>query len=247
MPRFERFLLAPSISELKKLADRGPIVVFNVSNIRSDAILIDQHDIRSIQLPLLTYDDLVAYSNQFIHAIQANIDSYRRAKVELKNVLEWLWDVAVNPILAELGFLTPLPTQIWPRVWWVASGLLNLLPIHAAGYHDISPPQAAIDHVISSYTPTIKALKFAMERLRRGPEVIIQKAILVGMPQTPEYGDLSFAAQEIEELQQLLSGHIETTVVEQPTKERVLSILSQHQILHLSCHGTISEADPSPE
>src|SRR5437016_4796016 len=74
-------------------------------------------------------------------------------------LLKWLWTVAVGPILHELGFTAP-PDQneVWPRVWWVRTGLLSVLPIHAAGYHDLGPSNAAIDRVICSYSPTVKDL-----------------------------------------------------------------------------------------
>src|SRR5208282_5725368 len=70
---FERFLLGPSESEMKNLA-RYPIVLFNVSEIRSDAFIIDQERIRLLRLPSLKYSDLrdnvFCFSRQFILAIQ---------------------------------------------------------------------------------------------------------------------------------------------------------------------------------
>jgi hypothetical protein len=43
-----------------------------------------------------------------------------------------------------------------PRLWWVATGVLAVLPLHAAGYPDAGEggrPRTVIDRVISSYTP----------------------------------------------------------------------------------------------
>ena len=100
---------------------------------------------------------------------------------EMNAILEWLWDVAVKPVLDELGFTqTPSYDETWPRVWWVGSGLLNILPIHASGYHDSTPPQTALDRVISSYAPTVKSLAYARERAARANQVTSnEKAILV--------------------------------------------------------------------
>ena len=64
------------------------------------------------------------------------------------------------------------------------------------------------------------------------------------MPKTPEQNDLQFVQKEISGLQNLLSPHLDTKVMENPTREAVLSKLREHQIVHLSCHGR-SEADPS--
>jgi len=60
LPGFELFLLCPSESEMKSRAKDGPIVVFNVSKIRSDDFLIDTKNIRCFPLLLLTSSDFVA-------------------------------------------------------------------------------------------------------------------------------------------------------------------------------------------
>ena len=139
---------------------------------------------------------------QFITNIYSITD---HAKNELNAVLEWLWDVAVKPVLNELGF-TQMPShgETWPRVWWVGSGLLSILPIHAAGYHDSTPPETALDRVISSYASTVKSLSYARERVARANQVKLkEKAILVAMPTTPEQKSLPFVETEVEDLRKL--------------------------------------------
>ena len=74
-----------------------------------------------------------------------------------------MWDVAVGRVLDFLRFtVAPVGDASWLRVWWVGNGLLNFLPLHAAGYHD-SFDRTAIDRVISSYTPSIKVAMYARE------------------------------------------------------------------------------------
>ena len=230
-----------------ELAEQGAIVVFNVSEFRSDAFLVTRQDIRSIPLPLLTADDMSLYSARFLKAIQEFDETdYLRARRELKRILEWLWDVAVFPVLDTLGHTqTPTGDEVWPRVWWVGSGLLNLLPIHAAGYHDSIPPRAAMDFVISSYTSTLNALAYARTKLAAADSRTKQRAMLIGMTKTPGYSDLGFVENELAELEQLLSSEIIATVVEKPTSGAVLSMLNNHQIIHLACHGSCSNDDPS--
>ena len=151
---FERFLLGPSEGDLKALAKYGPIVFLNVSEVRSDAFLVESQRIRSLRLPQLNHNDLDAYSKRFLYAVQPmNIKSHSTATSELDEVLKWLWNVAVGPILDELGFKEPPIGDKWPRVWWIGSGLLSVLPIHAAGHHSDGSARTAIDRVISSYVP----------------------------------------------------------------------------------------------
>jgi hypothetical protein len=244
---FERFLLGPSEFEFKTLAGNGPIVILNVSDFRSDAFLITSQNIRSLRLHALTQADLEIHAKCFKSAINmAGLSNYSTRRREMSKVLEWLWDVAVGPVLDELGFMqTPSEGLVWPRVWWVACGVLSILPIHAAGYHDSNPPRSAIDRVISSYTPTVKALAYARERGTRVGDLKPQKALLVGMPKTPEWSDLPFVEKELEEVGTILAPYVRTTVISDPTRETVLLTLPDHQILHLACHGHSSATDPS--
>jgi CHAT domain-containing protein len=133
-------------------------------------------------------------------------------------------------------------------VWWVGKGLLNILPIHAAGYHESGSNSNALDRIISSYTPTLKALAYARERsVRMANLECPKKAMLVGMPETPGLtsGNLPSVARESNDVNNLLYPRILTTVVQNPTRENVLSLLRDHQIVHFSCHGYSSAANPS--
>jgi len=62
---------------------------------------------------------------------------------------------------------------------------MNILPIHASGYHDITPPQTVFDRVISSCTMTVKSLAYARETIERTGHVALrEKALLVALPET---------------------------------------------------------------
>ena len=226
-----------------EIATLGPIVVFNVSELRCDALLIEGSGIRLITLPSLTAEDLESKSEIFLNLV---LMGHFEAKNCLKRILEWLWDVAVSRILSALGFTTtPRQDAEWPRMWWIGSGLLTLLPIHAAGYHDNNKGQNVLDRVISSYTTTIQALAYARDKAAHSIHSLDQNALLVGMSETPGHSKLQYVEQEIEELRLLLSPHMTITVEKKPTKERILAALSDYQIVHLACHGTFDENDPS--
>jgi CHAT domain len=244
---FERFLLTPSEDELKQLATFGPIVVFNISDIRSDAFIVTTNDIRCVSLPLLRSTDLENYTKRFFEATHTvGKRDHAHGRNEIHVVLKWLWDVAVGYILDELGFKDhDSRLDVWPRVWWVGCELLNVLPIHAAGYHELGSTRNVIDRVISSYTPTLKALKYARERSKRAAKVTQQKAMLIGWPEESEEDDLAFVSDDIEIVNSLLSPHIQATVLQKPDRKRVLSRLGEHHIVHFSCHGYSSATNPS--
>jgi CHAT domain len=208
--------------------------------------LITTNEIRTFQLPLLTSQSLKVYTENFLIAINdaKGLKHYNHARRKLNAILEWLWDVAVRPVLDELGF-TQMPCQVeaLPRVWWVGSGLLSILPIHASGYHDSIPPRTALDCVISSYAATVKSLSYARERL--GQVIQNEKAILIAMPTTPEHTTLPSAEIEVEGLRNLLSNaSISSTIMYNPTRTDVLFELPKHSIVHFACHGNTAN-DPS--
>ena len=237
---FENFLQGPSESELHSLAEEGPIVIFNVSDIRSDAFLITIDKIRSVHLPLLTSHSVEDYVNRFLDAIIEDPRQYKRVK-KMNGVLEWLWDSAVKPILEELGFTRMPSDKAWPRVWWIGGGKLNILPIHASGYHDATPPQTALDRVISSYAPTVKSLAYARERVIKVHHVTsTEKTLLIAMPET-----LPSVKTEIDDLKMLMTkASIDITVMQNPRRTEALLELPKYAIVHFACHG-YAESDPS--
>jgi tetratricopeptide (TPR) repeat protein len=242
LPGFDRFLLGPSSEEVRQLAMSGPIVVFNISEIRSDAILVESTRIRFIKLNV-KYADVVEKTVDFLTAIRFLYKTdYRKASRQVKAVLKWLWDVCVGPVLDSLGF-TETPMENWPRVWWIGNGLLNFLPLHAAGRHD-SSSNSAIDRVISSYTPTIKVAMYGRERLSKVKGLPQQSILLVGMPETPDQTKLPFVTEELKLIKHLIPSTINFVMPKIPTREIVMTEIVSHQIVHLSCHGH-PELDPT--
>ena len=187
---FKNFLLGPSMDELKHFATLGPIVFLNVSRFGSDAFLITHDNIRHLPLSKLTYTDLKTNSEMMLEKLENDRLSTRsRTNASMGKILEWLWDVAVESILDELGFTdAPQNDDVWPQIWWIPVGRLSLFPIHAAGYHSISG-RTALDRVISSYTPTVRALGHAraqMVQIKRESSLgTSQTILLTSMPTTP--------------------------------------------------------------
>lgn len=242
-PGFQRFILGPSELELRKLSENGPIVVINVSELRSDAIIVTQHHIKCLQLSV-QHIELLNNVDRFLNAVQnVRMNTYHKAREEVQRILEWLWDVVVEPIVDILA-LKKTPEHDWPRVWWVGCGLLSVLPIHAAGYHEDGSGRTLIDRVVSSYIPTIKSLSYARERASKSScRSEIQKIMLIGMIKTPGQADLPGVAEEIREVQHIVR-HIKVTTLPNPTRAAVISNLPDHQIVHFCCHGQ-SEFNPS--
>ncbi len=262
---FGDFALPPSRAQLEAQAGQGPVVVFNLNAHRSDAILLTGCGITSLRLPGLDQATAIDQINAFYRALRtiAAPESSRsriRAQEEIRQVLAWLWDNAVGPVLDALGYEEqPAPGKPWPRLWWVPGGLLSLLPVHAAGRH-ASPPDSArrsvMDRVISSYTPTVSALAHARTAQATAGRGAPGRSLIVAMPTTPDLpgeGRLKYVSAEAALLQDRLPRPTvltepaadDTAADEIPTKAAVLEHLSRCDIAHFACHGYTDPVDPS--
>ena len=262
MDGFETFLLPPEPDQLIRHAQGGPVVVVNVSRYRSDAILLTPEAITSVPLPNLAHDALIGRIISFHQALgtahdpEVSSDQRRGAQDTLNVTLEWLWDAAAKPIFDELGYRrTPVPGTAWSRVWWAPGGLLGFLPLHAAGYHRERPGpgdsrRTVMDRVISSYTPTVRALGYARERNTTLPAG--ERALIVAMPTTPGIDSpLRHVTKEAELVHArlpcstLLIEDPDATTTHLPTRATVLAQLNGCAIAHFACHGSSHPVDPS--
>jgi hypothetical protein len=158
---FEGFLRLPALGDLLSAAADGPVVVVNVSRWRCDALIVTATGVVVCELPQLTASDVARQTNSYIEAMRS-VDDVLSLEQSLSEVLGWLWDAIAAPVLSKLGFDAPADLdQSLPRLWWCPTGLLILLPLHAAGYHTAegrAERLSVLDRVVSSYTPTLRAL-----------------------------------------------------------------------------------------
>jgi hypothetical protein len=259
VPGFESFLLPPGPEQLTRQAARGPIAVYNVSRSRSDALLITADGITQLPLPALSHAAVTSRADAFNAALGRLTErgyyppDAQAAEDVLSETLEWLWDAAAEPVLARLGYdQPPAPGREWPRVWWATGGLLGLLPLHAAGYHrDPGPARTVLDRVISSYTPTVRALGYARDREGTSSPA---RSLVVAMPSTPQQASLPGVRAEATRLRAVLPSPtvliadddaVASPDEPAPTKDAVLARLPEAGIAHFCCHGLSIPDDPS--
>ncbi|MEV4021065.1 CHAT domain-containing tetratricopeptide repeat protein [Nonomuraea angiospora] len=223
-------------TDLRDQAGQGPVVTFNVSRHRSDALLLTETGVAVLPLPALTFEtvlDQVTALYRALEVIARGGSAARRlaAERDLCRILGWLWDAAAGPVLGALG---PVP-----RVWWATGGLLGLLPVHAAGQHSAGDGRTVLDRVVSSYTPTIAALRHAR---RESPPALTGQTLVVAMPTTPGASELAFVPDEVDLLSRQLP---DVTVLDTPTGDEVLNHLPSARIAHFACHAVSDPDDPS--
>lgn len=184
---------------------------------------------------------------QFTEAKQAVQEADRDRDQTLAGVLAWLWDEIADPVLTRLGLASPPPPgQPWPRLWWCPTGLLTLLPLHAAGHYDEDdqpPGRTVLDRVVSSYTPTLRALLEARRPLNSAPDD--ERMLVVALAEASGVVPLADVTRERELLTSLFAGRHTLLEGAEATHEAVRDALPRHRWAHFSCHGGQDLADPS--
>ncbi|MFI6824801.1 CHAT domain-containing protein [Micromonospora sp. NPDC050187] len=255
----------PTATEMRAQAQEGAIVALNVTPLGSDALLLTADGVVAVELPALTRQAVTDQVHAFRAALQAatadDLDDRLAAQDVLTATLRWLWDGVAEPVLTALGHHRQHEDdQPWPRLWWMPGGALNALPLHAAGYHTdpATDPgrRTVMDRVVSSYTPSVRALRHAREQARAaGATPHAAEALLVAMPTTPDLpggAPLHHALGEVERVRRhfrdttvLCASGAAPAAAGPPTRAEVLARLSTTAVAHFACHGVADDTDPS--
>ena len=99
-----------------------------------------------------------------------------------------------------------------------------------------------LDRVISSYTPTLRALVEARAGTRAAGS---ERMLFVGMPQTPGQADLPNVRAEEQLLTGLFGDRCTPLVGARAGRDTVLAELLTHGWVHFACHGEQNLEDPS--
>ncbi|WP_171163555.1 CHAT domain-containing protein [Streptomyces sp. I05A-00742] len=250
LPGLDGFLRPPTLPDLLTAAAEGPVVVVNVSEYRSDALLVTADaGIEVLPLPGLTPQGVLERATEFVDVIDEAYGEKGAVRAvaamrTLTGTLRWLWDTVAAPVLDRLGLRTvPLDGEPWPRIWWCPTGWLSFLPLHAAGRGTADSGTWVLDRAVSSYTPTLRALARARARLAPGAPPR-PAPLVVALAETPGGPPLPGASREAELLTDLFpDGRLLSGA--DATVEAVARALPAHPWVHFSCHGVSDLLHPS--
>ena len=220
-----------------------------------EAVQVNENAVQEVDLiwQQIDHGDRSPTAYQQYHSAKANFQAaHHTMEQTLNDVMEWLWDVIAEPILTVLGFTdAPGPGQPWPRLWWCPTGVLTLLPLHAAGYHASNSevrPRTVIDRVVSSYTPTLRAL---LESTKRNtpvgrPGSDHARMLIIALPETFGQPRLPNVVRERDLLVGVFPDDRHTLLEEgAASRDMVRDALMRHWWVHFSCHGGQNLTEPS--
>ncbi|MFJ5775316.1 CHAT domain-containing protein [Streptomyces sp. NPDC093094] len=215
-------------SELRAAAADGPVVLVDVSPHGSHALVVTETSVDAVPLPGLDPEATAARRRTFEDALVRlrtpgiSRRQSQRAQQDVRQTLGWLWQAVTGPVLDRLPAAT--------RVWWSPGGLLGTLPLHAAG-PDGAP--GALDRVVSSYTPTLRALHHARRRLSRPAG---RGTLVVSVAQAAGQAPLPGARREADRLTRVLPG-ASLLADSSATHSAVVAALHRNAHVHFACHA----------
>ncbi|MFB7763374.1 CHAT domain-containing protein [Streptomyces xiamenensis] len=238
------YLSPPDPQELRAAAADGTVVVVNTSFLRCDALVVTRDALRTVPLPGLSLDDAGGVRDRteaLLAALSSASHSPDEAGRVLGDTLEWLRETVVEPVLTVLRSAG----RDSGRLWWCPTGLLALLPLHAAG--DLPERYAC------SYATTLRSLANARRRAagnrtdggdRRagsgdgGGVLVVDQADVPGLLQLP------FARKEA---LRLVTRVKERSLLAGPAADRhaVLKALPHHSCLHFAGHARHDPVRPA--
>ncbi|AOS61846.1 CHAT domain-containing protein [Actinoalloteichus hymeniacidonis] len=258
LPGLQYLLRIPPISTLRAELPDGPVVLINIERSRCDALIVRRdRAVEHVPLPALSQAEVVNRARAYGEALRVWERSGGSggltaigARQTLHATLEWLWDTIAEPVLGSLG-MTGADDPL-PRLWWCPTGLLTLLPLHAAGYHDPADGPAGrtvLDRVVSSYTPTLRGL--ARANTANPPAPVDGRVLVVSLPDIPArpgqaaLAPLPGARTEAEFFRTAFpNGHTLRTA-DTATRAAITVDLQTHAYAHFACHGGHDPRDPS--
>ncbi|MEU4493376.1 CHAT domain-containing protein [Streptomyces sp. NPDC023998] len=251
-PGFAWYGGIPSLDEAKAASEAGPIIVPVAGANMGYALVLSGGTIGSVPLPALSE---IAVTRQVAELVKiselmtADPPAFGLNR-RLDAILSWLWSDLALPVLDHLGLLRGHSgSGLWQRVWWIPTGQLSLMPVHAAhgAPADEDGPSSVLDCVVSSYAPTLRAL---METRRFVSHPFGPQGLAVGLSTTPtahrrpELPPLPSADTAARAVARLL--HLESPALtdDGATRESVLASLGTAKFAHFFCHATASLDEP---
>ncbi|KAJ7838843.1 CHAT domain-containing protein [Mycena leptocephala] len=255
---FEQFLLPKTVSQLALAAQRGPVVMLNISTTRCDALVLMaglDDDVLHIPLPNFTPQKAEHMAKSFrdlVHPPGRNerMVITREGKLTRENefakTLSELWVGLVKPVLDGLAITTPTRTDL-PHIWWCPTGPLAFLPIHAAGLYDGDKVFGSklSDFVISSYAPSLAAIINGFRATSESQPAL--EILAISQPSAEGQTYIPGTQEEITCIKRLADGKVPVRQLDQDlaTIDCVEQGMRECRWVHFACHGIQHATEPT--
>ncbi|HZN16616.1 MAG TPA: CHAT domain-containing protein [Micromonosporaceae bacterium] len=234
LPDAARFLDRPDLRTVTGAVPPGEALAYLVTAEHGSAAVVVPADGEpvAVQCPLTMAELLAA----FMKVITANLAAQPVAAGPLDALLDVLGAGLVEPLARHLEAIGV------SRVHLVATGLLGVLPVHAARFTDRDGTVHLLDRFDVSYAPSARLLASARAAAAAGSTDRVIAG--VGNP-LPNPQPLPFAEQELAYVATLFpAAHRRVRYREAADRAALLEILPGATYVHFACHGGYDYSDP---
>lgn len=246
LPGQSRFLHGPKIETITSEAKEGFIIVVNITTTCSDAIIISDDKIDSLELPGLSRSRTREWLEKNLTRKAKDRAGRKGQNDEYIHFLHWLWVSGVKPIFDRIKLHPRFSTVTGklPSICWIGSGVASGLPFHAACDRTSNLMESTFAYAISSYSPSIKTMLRVRAKLSDGALGPKPSLLIVGMPTTRGRAKLSCVEDEIEDIAEVVEPNFTVKSLLHPQPTSVLSHLSSYDMVHFACHAVCDSKNP---
>lgn len=248
------FMPAPSLNDIQKAAQSAPLVYLLITPAGGLALIAQCAAVTPVLLNA-TEEEFVGWLTGTVEdsAQGGWLGCYQRRNDSENAHREWLktldattsslWNRVMGPVAECLHGLGEEQGDAPRPVVLVPTGLLSLLPLHAAWTEDQAAPcgrRYFLDEFRVSYSPSALALSRGRATAPSAPNASFLAA---AEPRPVSAGGLQNAQREVESIASLFPQS-KILSREDATREALLDGLPAAQVAHFCCHATNDWSDP---
>jgi CHAT domain-containing protein len=251
IPGYTDFLAEPTLSQIQVVGLTTPLAYLMTTPMGGLILLVAHDSLQTIWLDKVTDNMVEEWLTDFnkvptrdswLGAYQNWLDERTRQSFQtwtemIDIVTSQLWTHVMRPLAESLRKLMPPGNSIAPPVTLIPTGLLALLPLHAAWTPDSSTPTGRhyfLDEFTVNYAPSALALNNS----RKGAENRMPERLLaIEEPLARGRSRLHSVHAEVAAISELFDKRL-LLARRRATREAVLAALPQADVVHFACHGS---------
>ena len=243
IPGREDFLQEPDWDDVARVVTKSsPLVYLNTTSTGSLALIVYRSGLEGKKIvvdPIWRH----RFNEEKLRELLANW--FKAYNDQDRNYLPWfkaiengtrtLWDEIMEPVVRRLRDV------VAEEVVLVPTGLLALLPLHAAWTDEAGKRRYALDEIVFSYAPSARSLEHARRIAKATPS---EQLVAVDEPKPTKGRPLRHTHQEVTAVAALFDDP-KIFRHEDATRVDLLEALPLAEVAHFSCHGGADWEDPN--